>query len=569
MKWRNRRFFDLDFSNPRRRRRLIFFLVAGVLEIILLAIGGYRLFGWMESPQFCGELCHTVMQPQYTVYQISPHAHVDCVACHVGPGAAWLVKSKLSGLPQIFAVIFNTYDRPIPSPVQNLRPARETCEECHWPAKFSGDMVRVFNHYKEDEDNTEEIRSLVYKVGGGVGETAGGIHWHINAKVWYLPLDEERLEIGWVGVENSDGSIREYVVSNKPSAISRERIQKEKRLMDCVDCHNRATHIFRSPGELIDLALAEGTIDRDLPYIKREGNDALKSPSASLDEAVSKVKAIETFYEAAYPEVYEGKRDAIGKAIDQLEKIAKVTTFPEMQVNWTTHTNQMGHQESPGCFRCHGKLVATTTPDRGEMIDAGCTLCHYPLPDLLPGPEPVGPPDVPTGHLLVGCNACHGTGAVGAPQSPDNHDSFTEQMCLECHEAPEGPPETPQPTPTPTVPPTATPMPSPTPSPTPTPTLVPTATPTLQPGETPLPTATPTPIPTPTPTATPTAVPTPTPTATPTPSSDGPPNIPSGHATSGCTLCHATGIGGAPKSPDDHSGYTEQVCGGCHKAATP
>jgi hypothetical protein len=544
----------------------MFFLAAGVLEIILLAIGGYRLFGWMESPQFCGELCHTVMKPQYTVYQISPHAHVDCVACHVGPGAAWLVKSKLSGLPQIFAVFFNTYERPIPSPVQNLRPARETCEECHWPSKFSGDMVRVFNHYKEDEDNTEEIKTLVYKVGGGTGDTATGIHWHVTAKAWYLPLDEERREIGWVGVENSDGSLQEYVLPNKASVVSQERIQKEKRLMDCVDCHNRATHIFRSPTELIDQALAEGKIDSDLPYIKREGNEALKSPGDSLDQAISKVRAIEAFYETSYPDVYEQKRDAIGKAIAHLEEVAKVTTFPEMEVNWTTHTNQMGHQESPGCFRCHGKLVATTTPHMDEVIDADCTLCHYPLPDLLPDPGPVGPPDVPVGHALVACNACHLAGVAGAPKSPDDHAGFTEQMCLECHEPPEVPPETPEPTPTPTVSPTATPTPTvkPTPTSTPTPVSTPTPTPTLKPGETPLPT--PTPAPTPTPTATPTAVPTPT--STPTPASSGPPDIPSGHAPSNCTACHATGIGGAPKSPDDHSGYTEEMCGTCHKAAT-
>lgn len=169
MKWLRRRVADLDFSTPRRQRRLVFFLVAGVFEIVLLVVGGYRFLAWMDSPQFCGELCHSVMKPQYTVYQVSPHAHVDCVACHVGPGATWLVKSKISGIPQIFAVMFNTYDRPISSPVQNLRPARETCEECHWPAKFSGDIVRVFTHYSEDEANTQEIKSLVFRVGGRTG----------------------------------------------------------------------------------------------------------------------------------------------------------------------------------------------------------------------------------------------------------------------------------------------------------------------------------------------------------------------------------------------------------------
>ncbi|MFC1935804.1 NapC/NirT family cytochrome c [Chloroflexota bacterium] len=534
---------NLDFSQPRRRRRLAFFLVAGAIELILLAVGGYRFLGYADSPQFCGELCHTVMEPQYTAYQISPHAHVDCVACHVGPGATWMVKSKISGIPQILAVISNSYSRPLQSPVENLRPARETCEECHWPAKFSGDVVRVFNHYLEDEENTQKTNTMVFRVGGGVAGIARGIHWHIGAKMWYLPMDDERQEIGWVGVEDGDGRLQEYVDPNRASMISRERIEKEKRLMDCVDCHNRATHIFRSPEELINMALSEGKIDDSLPYLKKEALEALKSPSASLDMAIASVRSIEDFYRTSYPHVYEEKGEAIRKAIEQLETIAKATTFPTMKVTWMTYPDNIGHQDSPGCFRCHGKLVATADPVESKSIDATCSLCHYSLQALLPTPTPgpmatptpvPGQPlPIPSGHAIAGCTLCHKEGAAGAPRWPDTHASFTDQVCSGCHKA------------APTATPTAT------PSLTPTYTPIPTPTPTLIPGETPRPTPTPTPMPT----------------FTPTPTAGGPPNIPAGHATSGCALCHTEGIAGAPKSPDNHATYAEQMCVACHKPA--
>jgi hypothetical protein len=568
MKASKKRIIDLNFNEPRRRRRLVFFLVAGIVEIVLLAVGGYRFAQWMDSPQFCGELCHSVMKPQYTVYEISPHAHVDCVACHVGPGAAWLVKSKISGIPQIFAVVFNAYDRPIASPVKNLRPARETCEECHWPAKFSGDIVRVFSHYNEDEKNSEEVKSLVFRVGGGAKDTAKGIHWHISAKVWYLPLNEKRTEIGWVGVEDSNGNLVEYVDPDKMPAVNRELVQREKRLMDCIDCHNRATHVFQSPSELIDRAMAEGKIDRSLPYFKREAVVALSTPSSSLNQAYARIQAVEAFYKTTYTVVYAQKKDAISRSIAQLQEIARMTTFPEMHVTWETYANQIGHQETPGCFRCHGKLVASGGPTTGKSIGSDCSTCHYTLPELLPTPVTSGPPRIPANHPAAACNTCHTSGLAGAPRLPTGHTGFTEQACTQCH-ASTTPPSTPKPTPSETATPVPTPTRAPTPTPTITPTPAPTPTPTatLLPGETPKPTPTPTATPVPLPTPTPTVTPTPAPTATPTPTPavSAPPKIPAGHALTACTACHGAGLAGAPKLPASHAGYTDSVCEGCHK----
>ena len=186
-------------------------MFAGAASVMLLVVGAYQLVEFMDSTAFCGRLCHQVMYPEYTAYQASPHSRVLCTQCHVGQGGEYLVKSKLSGVPQIVAVFLNSYPRPIPTPVANLRPARETCEKCHRPEKFTGDIVRVHTSYLDDEKNTKKVDTRVLRVGSGESGVARDIHWHISAKVWYLPLDEKRQKIAWVGVEDSNGKMTEYV----------------------------------------------------------------------------------------------------------------------------------------------------------------------------------------------------------------------------------------------------------------------------------------------------------------------------------------------------------------------
>jgi nitrate/TMAO reductase-like tetraheme cytochrome c subunit len=360
-----------------RRSKLIFLMVAGTIGIMLLVVGTYQLVEFTDSTAFCGRLCHNVMYPEYTAYQASPHSRVTCSECHVGSGADYLVRSKLSGIPLIITTIAETYDRPIPVPVENLRPARETCEQCHRPEVFSGDIVRVHTTFLPDEANTPKVDTRVMHVGGGETGVARDIHWHIAAKVWYLALDKQRQEIAWVGVENDTGEITmEYIDPNKAAEITPERIQNEKRLMDCIDCHNRATHIFQSPEELVDEALVQGKIDTDLPYIKRESVEALDPPNASLDEAYVKVKAITDFYRTNYPQVYSEKKEEIDKAIDELKEIARLTTFPFMKVTYETYLDNLDHIKAPSCMRCHGKLIATSGEQKGRAINVHCNLCH-------------------------------------------------------------------------------------------------------------------------------------------------------------------------------------------------
>ena len=364
--------------HPRHREKLAFLMFAGAIGIILLVMGGYQLIEFTDSTAFCGRLCHDVMYPEYTAHQASPHSRVPCSECHVGSGAGYLVRSKISGIPQIIAITSNTYPRPIPTPVENLRPARETCEQCHRPERFAGDLVRVHTTYATDENNTEKVDTRVLRVGGGEFEVAQDIHWHIAANVWYLPLDKERQEISWVGVEdkNSD-EFTQYIDPDKAVELSPERIEDEKRLMDCMDCHNRATHVFRSPEELLNIALAQGKIDMTLPFIKREALKVLDPPNPSLAQAEAKVEDIKEFYRASYPPVYEEKEAIINEAIEELKEIARLTTFPHMKITWETYIDNSGHIESPGCLRCHGKLVATTGDQKDKVIDADCNLCHY------------------------------------------------------------------------------------------------------------------------------------------------------------------------------------------------
>ncbi|MDD5191435.1 MAG: NapC/NirT family cytochrome c, partial [Dehalococcoidales bacterium] len=342
------------FSNP-TRTKLILLIAMGAFSLVLLTIGAYQLFNFTESNSFCGKLCHTVMAPEYTTYQASPHARVDCVTCHVGKGVSFFVKAKINGIPQIYYTLTGTYPRPITSPVANLRPARDTCEQCHQPQKFTGDLIRFYTTFDKDENNTKTTRVKALRVGGG-GDSPQDIHWHIGATVWYLPMDATRQNIGWVGVESADGTLKEWIDPAQAAEITPDRIQKEKRLMDCIDCHNRATHIYYSPEQLIDKAMAEGSIDPSLPYVKLNAMNALDPINDSLKAAYTKVEKIADFYKITYPQIYTQKTAAIQQMVTKLKSIADLTTFPDMKVDYTTHPNNIGHQQSPGCFRCHGKL---------------------------------------------------------------------------------------------------------------------------------------------------------------------------------------------------------------------
>ena len=365
------------------RKRLFYLLGSGAIAIMLLVIGTYDLLEYMESPEFCGQVCHVEHYPESTVYKESPHSEVSCTECHIGSGASYLVKSKISGVPQIFSTLFHTYEKPFATPLVDLRPARDTCEQCHRPERFSGDLVRYYTTHLEDRKNTPTTKAVGFKVGGGQSEVASGIHWHIAAELWYLPLDDKRQEIAWAGVVDSDGDTKEFINPDKADELTPELIKAGKRQMDCIDCHNRSTHVFNSPEFLIDKALSGGQIDNSLPYISKKGLAALDPINANIEQANTKVEIIRNFYETNYPDIYVEKADQIDKAIEELKHIAVLTTFPIMEATWETHINNLSHD---GCARCHGTLeteignesIGAVPTDTGDIAyTEDCELCHF------------------------------------------------------------------------------------------------------------------------------------------------------------------------------------------------
>src|ERR1044071_8480385 len=229
----------IDLNDPRRRRNFVSLLLIGFVFLFMSAFGSYRAFEHTESVQFCGQTCHTVMKPELNAYLASSHARVKCVECHVGSGADWYIKSKLSGAYQLYSVAFNKYPRPIKSPVHNLRPAQQTCEQCHWPAKFFGAQLKVFNRFAYDEQNTLRQTRMLINTGGGDPSTGqvAGIHWHMNIanEITYVSTDGQRQVIPWVKMKSSDGTVREFRLEG--ASVSPEELEKhEMRRMDCVDC---------------------------------------------------------------------------------------------------------------------------------------------------------------------------------------------------------------------------------------------------------------------------------------------------------------------------------------------
>ncbi len=363
--------------NSRRVRVIAFAIVVLTpVNVLIVSVAGYKAVEVSDSVVFCGATCHTVMQPEYTAYQKGPHARVRCVECHIGEGAGWFVKAKISGARQVLAVIRGTYSRPINSPVHNLRPAGDTCEACHWPAKFHGDKVETIYDYAEDEANTESVTTLRLRIGGrdGGGKSAG-IHWHVAPEnaIEYVALDEKRQNIAWVRQTTPEGGVVEYRAEGVTDAdLARAT---ERRKMDCIDCHNRPSHIFaRSVERGVNSVLSGGGAPKDLPFLKREAVAALKIDHASQEEAgVAIEKALTDFYQKQYPDTWTSRKADIAQAIQGMKDLYNRNIFPAMKVTWGFHPDNRGHMEFPGCFRCHDDSHKSKD---GKVIRQDCDLCH-------------------------------------------------------------------------------------------------------------------------------------------------------------------------------------------------
>jgi NapC/NirT cytochrome c family, N-terminal region len=366
-------FPPLDLKNV-ELRQLLFFV--GVTTVVNLIIGAQLLYSgvnYMDSVTFCGKTCHTVMQPEYVAYEHSPHARVACVECHIGPGASWFVRSKLSGSYQVYATIFDMYPRPIPVPVTNLRPARATCEQCHWPARFEGNRLVVIPHYADDETNSLTKTVLLMHIGGG--DSLGGIHGaHVGLGITIrYGSDPSRQKMQWVEYSNSTTGRKTLFVDQKtnPKTVNPE----SGRVMDCIDCHNQPSHKFHLPGDAMDEAMANGDIPPSLPFVKKEGLSLLQAKYASQSEAAKKISSgLVEYYSRNYPQVYSQHRAEVSHAVKGLVAIYDENVFPKMNVTWGTYPNNLGHMNFPGCFRCHGALHVASDPSK--MVPQDCSVCH-------------------------------------------------------------------------------------------------------------------------------------------------------------------------------------------------
>lgn len=414
-KGRSASWLKIDLSIPAHRNTLFVFLTAVFIFALMSLVGTYKGYQYSESVEFCGTLCHSVMRPEYTTYLKSPHGRLKCVECHIGPGADWYVKSKLSGTRQILRTIFNTYERPIRTPVRDLRPAEATCKQCHWPGKYFGTMDFKRMYYPSDGTRPAWFVRMLLNVGGGNTQTYG-IHAHMNLDrdIYYAAEDEKRQLITWVKAVDKNG--RERIFVSKDSkwqsvAPPADVIRK----MDCIDCHNRPSHQFLSPPRLINDALQYGTIDNAVPGIKEKALEVLSRQYSTTKEAVNSIdKELHDYYLAKQNAYYRAHQSTVDSAIKRVIELYTENMFPEMKARWTTHPDNIGHMLAPGCFRCHDSQHRTS---QGQIISQDCNSCH-----LIVEQGPVGR----TEKTIDGLPFRHPV---------DIGQAWKESLCYECHSA--------------------------------------------------------------------------------------------------------------------------------------
>jgi hypothetical protein len=317
------------------------------------------------------------MHPEWSTFQHSPHARLKCVDCHVGPEPESYVSVKLSGLRRLAAVATGSFERPIATPIRNMRPAREVCEQCHWSRRFIDYQEQTRAYFLSDEENTPLKVRMLMKIGGGENGFVGGvgIHYHmvVAARVEYMARGRQRQEIPWVRVTTKMGEVREYEDTDDPLSDS-EKETLEVRTMDCLDCHNRPAHHFQAPVDAVNAALAAGVISRDLPFIKLEAVKALDAGYATQAAALAGISdRLGQFYSEEHAEVIEDKFADLEQAIATVQTIYLRTIFPEMKAQWSAYPDNIGHRDSPGCFRCHNDRMESA---EGDAMVLECSTCH-------------------------------------------------------------------------------------------------------------------------------------------------------------------------------------------------
>jgi nitrate/TMAO reductase-like tetraheme cytochrome c subunit len=409
----------VDLNNPQHKNAFIIFTIITIIVLFLSTYGSFEAFHLTESVEFCGTLCHKVMEPEYTAYQNSPHANVTCVECHVGSGASWYVKSKLSGLHQVYAVLTKTYPSPIETPLHDLRPARETCEKCHWPQKFYSRTLQTNRYFLADSLNSEWDIILQMKIGPEYKEPGfnEGIHWHINPSVniEYISENDKREVITYVKYTNKKtGEVT--IFKNPDISVSDSLITaSENRTMDCIDCHNRPSHNYNSPPVYFDKSMLTGNIRKEIPFIKKTAMGILRNTFTSKDTALLQIKdGIVNYYKTDYIDFFNAHSAMISESVESIQNAFSQNTFPGMKVTYDAYPEHIGHLETEGCFRCHNDAFIS---ENGKRISKNCNLCHTIMgqgkPDNMQYSAVRGtlefqhPVDIGTAWKEANCSECH------------------------------------------------------------------------------------------------------------------------------------------------------------------
>lgn len=420
-------------------RRVWVFSFAGAIVLLLAIVAGAYAWDYTNSPPFCGTTCHT-MPPEYNAFLVSPHARVSCVECHIGRTFIGNAFTRKAGdLMHVIRYTSNNYTFPLY--VRDMQPARESCEKCHWPEKFSNDKVVVVKHYATDAQNSLEQTALVMKTGGGT-EREGrgkGIHWHIQQQIYYIATDPLAQNIPWIQVVDAGG--KETIYTDVENPLTPDEVAKlPKKQMDCMDCHNRVSHHFQSPTEAVEEALSLKQLDVNMPSIRQKAVEVISAKYTTQDQAEAAISGLDAYYRQTYADYYQKNAATVKDAIGKLKKMYADLVFPTQDLSWTTHPDNLGHKDWPGCFRCHdGKHL---TPDNKEAVRLECNLCHS-LPQVVMGNVPVpavavAQADEPPSHLATtwlaqhrtaftaACQVCHDTRNAGGK---DNSSFCSNSAC--------------------------------------------------------------------------------------------------------------------------------------------
>lgn len=414
----------IDLNNREHRNAFLIFSLGSIVFLLLSAVGTYKAYQYTESVEFCGQVCHTLMAPEYTARMDSPHAHVRCTQCHIGPGASWYVRSKLSGAKQVWATIFDTYPKPIPSPIKHLRPEKINCMQCHWPAEFYPNRLWQNHYFLADSANTEWYLEMEMKIAGGDPATGlrAGSHWHVNPdyniQYWYSDRKAQKIVRVVVNdLKTNDSTVYE---SHNSSFTKTSLDTLSVRTMDCISCHDRTAHRLEPPMRFVNARLADGSLPRDLPNLRSQAVSLFDTTYATRDSGLAAISThLRDYYQKNFAQIAREKKDEIDSAVNVLQTEYRKNFFPAMRTDWKAHPDNLGHLTDDGCFRCHG---ADLVDSSGQSISNACNLCHEilsqgkrgqiteaPVDSALEFQHPV---DVFGAWQSMKCTSCHsGTGA--------------------------------------------------------------------------------------------------------------------------------------------------------------